>query len=54
MQKVLTEVNLHIHHVFSDVDGVSAQAIIAAILAGERNAAKLAALRHRRCRARWD
>jgi transposase len=54
MQKVLTEMNLHIHHVFSDVDGVSAQAIITAILAGERDAAKLAALRDRRCRAPLD
>ncbi len=26
MQKVLTEMNLHIHHVFSDVDGASADA----------------------------
>jgi transposase len=54
MQKVLTEMNLHIHHVFSDVDGVSAQAIITAILEGERNAAKLATLRDRRCRAPLD
>jgi hypothetical protein len=54
MQKVLTEMNLHIHHVFSDVDGVSAQAIITAILEGERDAAKLAALRDRRCRASLD
>lgn len=51
MQKVLTEMNLHIHHVFSDVDGVSAQAIITAILAGERDAARLAALRDKRCRS---
>ena len=51
MQKVLTEMNLHIHHIFSDVDGVSAQAIITALLAGERNADKLAALRDRRCRS---
>jgi len=51
MQKVLTEMNLHIHHVFSDVDGLSAQAIITAILGGERDAVKLAALRDRRCRA---
>jgi transposase len=51
MQKVLTEMNLHIHHVFSDVDGVSAQAIITAILEGERDADQLAALRDRRCRA---
>ena len=43
--------NLHIHHVFSDVDGVSAQAIITAILAGERDATVLAALRDRRCRS---
>jgi transposase len=54
MQKVLTEMNLHIQHVFSDVDGVSAQAIITAILKGERNATKLAALRDRRCRAALD
>jgi transposase len=51
MQKVLTEMNLHIHHVFSDVDGESAQRIISAILAGERDAEKLAALRDRRCRS---
>lgn len=51
MHKVLTEMNLHIHHVFSDVDGVSAQAIITAILAGERDPEKLAALRDRRCRS---
>lgn len=51
MQKVLTEMNLHIHHVFSDVDGVSAQAIITAILAGERDADKLVSLRDRRCRS---
>jgi transposase len=51
MQKVLTELNLKIQHVFSDVDGVSAQAIITAILAGERDPDKLAALRDRRCRS---
>jgi transposase len=54
MQKVLIEMNLHIHHVFSDVDGVSAQAIITAILAGERNAERLAALRDKRCRSPKD
>jgi hypothetical protein len=31
------QMNLHIHHVFSDVDGQSAQRIINAILAGERD-----------------
>ena len=49
-QKVLTEMNLHIHHVFSDLDGDSAQRIVEAILAGERDALKLAALRDSRCR----
>jgi transposase len=51
MQKVLTELNLKIQHVFSDVDGVSAQAIIDAILKGERDPQKLARLRDRRCRS---
>ncbi len=51
MQKVLTEMNLKLQHVFSDVDGVSAQAIISAILAGERDAAVLADLRDHRCRS---
>ena len=51
MQKVLTEMNLKLHHVFSDIDGVSAQAIISAILAGERDAQVLARLRDRRCRS---
>ena len=51
MQKVMTEMNLHIHHVFSDVDGVSAQAIISAILSGERDPSILAKLRDHRSRA---
>lgn len=52
MQKVLTELNLKIQHVFSDIDGVSAQAIISAILAGERDPLTLARLRDKRCRSR--
>lgn len=51
MQKVLTEMNLKLHHVFSDIDGVSAQAIIKAILAGERDPHALAALRNGRCQS---
>ncbi len=51
MQKVLTELNLKIQHVFSDINGVSAQAIIGAILEGERDPHKLARLRDRRCRS---
>jgi transposase len=51
MQKSLTEMNLKLQHVFSDIDGVSAQAIIDAIIAGERDPKKLAALRDKRCRS---
>lgn len=50
MQKTLNECNLQLHHVFSDLDGQSAQRIIEAILAGERDPQKLAALRDGRCR----
>jgi transposase len=49
-QKVLTEMNLKLHHVFSDLDGESALNIVQAILSGEREPAKLAALRDPRCR----
>ena len=51
MQKSLTEMNLKLQHVFSDIDGISAQAIIDAILAGERDPVKLASLRDKRCRS---
>ncbi len=51
MQKVLTEMNIKLQHVFSDIDGTSAQAIIDAILEGERNKEKLADLRDKRCRS---
>jgi len=47
-QQALDEMNLHLHHVLSDLVGTSGQAIIEAILAGERNAEKLAALCHHR------
>jgi transposase len=50
MQKSLTEMNLKLQHVFSDIDGMSAQAIVSAILQGERDPVKLAGLRDRRCR----
>lgn len=51
MQKALTQMNLQIHHVISDITGLTGLAIVDAILAGERNAAKLAALRHRSIQA---
>jgi len=51
MQKALEQMNLKIHTVISDIDGKTGQAIIKAILAGERDAVKLANLRDRRIKA---
>jgi transposase len=51
MQKSLTQMNLHLHHVLSDLSGVTGLAIIDAILAGERDPKVLAALRDRRLKA---
>ena len=50
-QKVLNEMNLKLHPVFSDLDGSSAMAIVEAILAGERSPSTLAKFRDPRCRA---
>jgi transposase len=49
MQKALTEMNIQLHHVLSDIDGVSGLRIIGAILGGERDPAKLWSLRDKRC-----
>lgn len=51
MQKALTQMNLHLHHVLSDLSGVSGLAIVDAILAGERDPQRLAKLRDRRVKA---
>jgi transposase len=51
MQKSLTQMNLHVHHVFSDLSGVSGLAIVDAMLAGERDPKVLAKLRDRRSEA---
>jgi transposase len=51
MQKALTQMNLQLANVLSDVSGMTGQAIIKAILAGERDAHKLAAFRDRRVKA---
>ena len=48
MQKALNEMNLHLHHVLSDISGQSGLAILEAIVAGERNPRKLASLAHYR------
>jgi transposase len=44
MQKALDEMNLHLHHVLSDLSGFSGLRILDAILAGERDPRKLASL----------
>ena len=51
IQKALTQMNLHLHHVISSITGVTGLAIIDAILAGERDPQKLAALKDRRIKA---
>jgi transposase len=49
MQKALTQMNLKLQHVVSDVTGVTGMAILKAILGGERDPQKLAHYRDRRC-----
>ena len=51
MQKALTQMNLQIHHVISDITGFSGLAIINAILSGERDPYRLASLRDKRIKA---
>ena len=50
-QKALTQMNVQLHHVISDIMGLTGQQIIRAIIAGERNPRSLAAMRDRRIRA---
>ena len=45
MHKSLTQMNLQIHHVISDLTGLSGMSIVDAMLAGERDAGVLAKLR---------
>jgi len=51
MQKALQQMNVPLHQVLSDVTGVSGTRIIEAILQGERDPARLAALADKRVRA---
>ena len=51
MQKSLTQMNLQIQHVISEITGVTGLAIVDAILAGERDPAVLAELRDHRMHA---
>lgn len=51
VQRALSMMNLKLQHVIADVGGATGQAIIAAILGGERNPRTLATLRNYRCTA---
>lgn len=51
MQKALTQMNLQIHHVISDITGATGMRIVRDILAGERDPEVLAKHRDPRCRA---
>ncbi len=51
IQKALTQMNIQLANVLSDVSGMTGQAIIKAILAGERNPHKLAEFRDPRVKA---
>jgi transposase len=50
MQKTLDQMNVRLQRAVSDIDGATGMAILRAIAAGERDAAKLAQLRHAQCR----
>ena len=51
MQKALTQMNIQLANVISDISGTTGQAIIKAILAGERDPQELAAYRNARVQA---
>ncbi len=50
MQKAMTQMNLHLSNVLTDVTGKTGMMIIRAIVAGERNPKKLAMLRDPHCK----
>jgi transposase len=54
MQKALTQMNIQLANVISDVAGVTGQAIVRDIVAGERDPQVLAAYRDRRIKATED
>ena len=54
MQKALSQMNLQLHHVLSDITGTSGQAILDAILAGKRDPVELAQLCHSRVKSPRD
>jgi transposase len=54
MQKALTEMNIQLHNVISDLSGMTGQAIVRAILKGQRDPLQLAQLRDARIQAREE
>lgn len=50
MQKSLDQMNVQVHRAVTDLTGVTGMAIVRAIVAGERDPARLAMHRDRRCR----
>jgi transposase len=51
MQKTLTQMNVQLANVISDISGVTGMAILRAIVAGERDPVRLSTLKHNRVRA---
>jgi hypothetical protein len=54
LHKALTQMNVQIHNVISDIVGVTGLAILDAVLAGERDGHKLAQLKDHRIKASAD
>ena len=50
MQKALDQMNVQVHRAVSDLTGQTGMAIVRAIVAGERDPVRLAALRHGKCK----
>ncbi len=48
LQKALTQMDVQLHHAIADIMGVTGQAIVRAIVAGERDVATLSKPRERR------
>jgi len=51
MQKALMQMNLQLHHVVTDITGLTGMTIMRAIVAGQHNPAELATYRDMRCKA---
>lgn len=50
MQKALDQMNVQVHRAVADITGVTGMAIVRAIVDGERDPVRLAALRNHRCK----